>query len=143
VGTDPVLQFLTRGGFGVGVVAGSQDGDEDRSLVLRTALRVIDGDRVPSIIHKELLTRLVFLAQHHIQVPPPLLVELTEAAVGVAIRMGLAILLPRQLERQVGMALEFFVKTGKIRGRLAALIGTPWSGAKQGLLQPPIIPALG
>ena len=65
------------------------------------------------------------LAQHHIQSLPPLLVELTEAAVSVAVRVGLAIFFPGQLQRQVRMALEFFVELGKIGLGLAGLVRAP------------------
>ena len=94
VGADPVLQFLALGGFGISVVAGPQDSDEDRGLPLRPALRIMDGNRRPGVIDEELLPRRMVLPQHHIQSLPPLLVEFTEAAVGVTVRVGLPIFFP-------------------------------------------------
>jgi hypothetical protein len=58
VRADPVLHLLARGGFGISVVAGPQDGDEDRGWALWPALRVVDRDRVPGVIDEELLARL-------------------------------------------------------------------------------------
>ena len=66
VGADPVLQFLARGGFGVSVVAGPQDSDEDRGRPLRPAVRIMDGNRRTGVIDEELLSRRMLLAQHHI-----------------------------------------------------------------------------
>ena len=103
----------------------------------------MDEDRVPGVIHEELLTGHVLLAQHHVQLLPPLLVKFTEAAVGVAVGMGLAILFPGQLQCQVRMALEFFVETRKIRSGLAAFVDAPRRRSKQGLFQSAIIPAFG
>jgi hypothetical protein len=54
----------------------------------------MNGNRRPGVIDEELLARLVLLAQHHIQLLPPLLVEFTEPAVAVAVRVSLLILLP-------------------------------------------------
>ena len=141
VGADPILQLLALGGFGVGVVAGPQDGDEDRGWALRTTLRVVDGDRVPGVVNEELLAGLVLLSQHHVQLLPPLLIELAEPAVGIAVGIRLAILFPGQLQRQVRMALEFFVESRKIRSGLATLVGAPWRSSEQSLFQPAIIPA--
>src|ERR1039458_10426727 len=45
VRANPVLQFLALGGFGISVVAGPQDGDADRGLPLRPALRIMDRNR--------------------------------------------------------------------------------------------------
>jgi hypothetical protein len=36
VGADPILQLLARSGFSVSIVAGPQDGHEDRSWAFRT-----------------------------------------------------------------------------------------------------------
>ena len=55
----------------------------------------------------------MLLSQHDIQLLPPPLLELAEPAVGIAVGMRLAILFPGQLQRQVRMALEFFVESRK------------------------------
>src|SRR5208337_4705521 len=89
---------------------------------------------------KELLPRRMLLPQHHIQPLPPLLVEFAKAAVGVTVRVGLAIFFPGELQCQMGMALEFFVELGKIRLRLAGLVGAPRGSRKHGGFQLAIIP---
>jgi hypothetical protein len=58
------------------------------------------------------------------------LVKFAEAAVSVAVRVGLSIFFPGELQRQVRMALEFFVELGKIGRGLAGLVGTPWGSSK-------------
>ena len=83
----------------------------------------------------------MLLSQHDIQLLPPPLLELAEPAVGIAVGMRLAILFPGQLQRQVRMALEFFVESRKIRSGLATLVGAPWRSSEQSLFQPAIIPA--
>ena len=106
--------ILARSGFGIGVVAGAQDGDKDRGRMIRSALRVMDGDRVPGVIHEKLFARLVLVAEHNVQMTVPAMVELTEAAVAVAVGVALAVFLPEQLQRQVTIGLQFLVKARKV-----------------------------
>jgi len=80
-----VLQFLALGGFGISVVAGPQDSDEDRSRSFQPTRGVMDRNRRPSVIDEELFSRHMLLPQYHIQPLPPLLVAFTKAAVSVAI----------------------------------------------------------
>src|SRR5579872_4342159 len=141
VRTNPVLQFLALGGFGISVVAGSQDGDEDGGLALRPALRIMNRNRRPGVIDEQFLSRDMILAQHDIQLLSPTLVQFAKAAVSVTIRVGLPIFFPGELERQVRMALEFFVELGKIRLRLAGWVGVPRGSGKYGRYQLAIIPA--
>src|SRR5207247_10509274 len=110
MGANPVLQTLAPGGFGVGEVAGPQHRHKQRSLPNGTTLRVVDRNRSPSKVDKELLTGLVLLTQHHVQALPPVLVQLAEAAVAVAFRVSLTVLLPGQLQGQMVMALKLVVK---------------------------------
>src|SRR5205814_6731221 len=85
----------------------------------------MEGNRRPSVIDEELLSGLVLLPQHHIQLLTPLLVEFAEPAVAAAVGVSLSVLLPGQLQRQMGMALEFFVETRKIRSDLAVFVDAP------------------
>ena len=99
------------------------------------------GNRVSGVINEELLARLVLLPQHHVQLLPPPPVKFAEPAVGIAVRVGLPILFPSQLQRQARVALEFFVQMRKIRSKLAAFLDAPWGRSVQGLFQPRFIPA--
>ena len=83
------------------------------------------------------------LPQHHVQLLSPTLVEFAKAAVSIAIRVHLPVFFPGQLQRQVRVALEFFVKLGIIWLRLAGLIDVPRRASKYGCLQLAIIPAFG
>src|ERR1017187_2669185 len=94
VRANPVLQFLALGGFGISVVAGPQDGDEDRGLPLRPALRIMDRNRRPGVIDEQILSRNVIWAKHYIRWPPPLLVKFEEPAVSVTVGVGLPIFFP-------------------------------------------------
>ena len=52
VRTDPRAEFLVPGGFGIGVVAGTHDGNEDGRFLNRAGLGIDDRDRVSRIINK-------------------------------------------------------------------------------------------
>lgn len=84
----------------------------------------------------------MLLTQHHVQALAPALVEFAEAAVGVTVGVSLSILLPDQLQGQMGVALQLFVKVGKIRGRSGFLAQMPHAETEQGLFQAAIVPAL-
>src|SRR5207247_9320053 len=82
------------------------------------------------------------LPQHHIQLLTPLLVEFAEPAVAAAVGVSLSVLLPGQLQRQMGMALELFVETRKIRSDLAVFVDAPRGAPEQGRVQLTVIPDL-
>ena len=52
VRTNPGAQFLVPGGFGIGVVAGTEDGNENGRFLDRAGLGIDDRDRVSRIIDK-------------------------------------------------------------------------------------------
>jgi hypothetical protein len=101
----------------------------------------MEGNRRPGVIDEELLPGLVFLPQHHVQLLPPLLVEFAEPAVAVAVGVSLPILLPGQLQRQMGIPLEFFMETRKIRSGLVAVVDAPRGPPEQGRFQLALLPA--
>src|SRR5579875_758614 len=142
VSAEPVFQALAPGGFSIGVLAGPQHGNEDRSLTDRPALGVMDGKGVPGIIHEELFAGLMLLAQHDIQTAAPATVELAEAAVAIALGVVLAVFLPQPCQRQVTMGFEFLVKGRKVGRRLAGFIDAARAMAEQRLFQPRLIPTL-
>ena len=106
----------------------------------RTALRIVDGNGGPGIIDEQLFAGAVFLAQHHVQLTPPLLVEIAESTVAVSVGVCLSVLFPYQLQRQVGMLLEFFMDAGQIRLWLTVLIDPPQGPTEQSFFQLPVIP---
>ncbi len=112
---QPVFQSLAPSGFGVGAVAGAQHGHEDGGFALRSALRVKDGDGVAGVIDEELFARLVLVAQHHIQMAVPAMIEFREAAVALAVGVVLAVFLPLQEQRQAAVGLKFLVKVREVR----------------------------
>lgn len=62
-----------------------------------------DRNRVAGIVDEQLLAGLVLLAEHHILLAPPALVEFAQACVAVTVGMILPIFLPPQLQRQVAV----------------------------------------
>src|SRR5660398_28663 len=56
----------------------------------------------------------VLLAQHHILLAAPTLIQLAEAAVAVSFRMRLPVLFPDQLPREMTMLLQLLVQSGKV-----------------------------
>ena len=101
----------------------------------------MDRNRGSGKIDEELLACRMLLAQHHVQALPPALVEFAEATVAITVRVSLAVLLPGQLQGEMRMALQLFVKAGKIRGRSGFSYKAPHAGTEQGLFQAAIIPA--
>jgi hypothetical protein len=65
-------------------------------------------------VHEHLLARLVLLAQHHIQLAPPLLVEFAKPAIAETFRIRLFVFLPEQLQRQMAMPLPLLMDLCKI-----------------------------
>ena len=128
VRTNPGAQILIPGGFGIGVVAGAQDGNEDGRFLDRPGLGIDDRDGVSRIIDKQFFSGAVLLPQHQIQLAGPLLIQLTEPAVLVTVGIGLLVLLPNQLQRDMLVAVEIFMDGGPIRQPPAAgpAAAPPW-----------------
>src|SRR5258708_31118536 len=101
------------------------------SLLHGTTPRVVDWDGGSRPIDEQLLAGLVFLAQYYILLAAPALVQLAEAGVAIAIRVGLPILLPKQLLGQVRMTLTLLMKVGEVRHRQHCG-ASPWPSAEQG-----------
>ena len=76
---------------------------------------VIDGNRCPRPVHEHLLPGFVFLAQHHIQVPPPVLIALAKPTVAIPLGMCLPVFFPHQLQGQMTMLLELLVSRFPVR----------------------------
>src|SRR5215831_13845012 len=108
-------------------------------LLHRSTTRIMDGYRCSCPIDEQLLAGLVLLPQHHILFPPPPLVQLAEAAVLVAVRVFLPVLLPKQLLRQVCMLLPLTMKVGEV-GHGQHRWAAAWRPAEQRNLKPVIIP---
>src|SRR5580658_3024301 len=104
-----------------------------------TTTRIVDRYGCSCPIHEQLLAGLVLLPQHHILFPPPPLVQLAEAAVLVAFRVCLPVLLPKQLLRQVSMLLPLTMKVGEVGHRQYRRTAARRSAEQCGL-KPVIIP---
>jgi len=64
----------------------------------------------------------VFLTQHYIQVPPPVLIALAKPTVAIPLGMRLPVFFPQQLQAQMAMLLQllmnrFPVRLGPLRHR--------------------------
>ena len=139
---DPVPQVLSGGGFGEGVAAGAQHRDEHGRRVHVAALRVVNGDRGPGVIHEHLLAGAMLLPQHQVEFPQPPPVEIAEAAIGIAVRVALTSLLPDQLQGKVLVGLQVLVDLLPIRLRVFAPDGENGPLRKQRLLDLLVAPVL-
>jgi hypothetical protein len=95
---DPVRQALAPGGFAVGVVGDTENGDEDRRWPDFAARGIGDRHRLASVVDEQFLARGVRLAQAEREPPDPLPVEGAEAAVAVAGRVLGFVFLPEEVE---------------------------------------------
>ena len=141
--TDPVPQILAGRGFREGIAAGAQHRHEYGRGMYLTALRVVDRNRGPGVVHEHLLAGAVLLPQHQVELLQPSSVEIAKAAVAIAVRIALASFLPHQLQRQVLVRLQLFVDLGPIRLRMFPPNGRSGSLGKQRLLGLLVIPVLG
>ena len=112
---DPTPQVLPASGLREGVAAGSEHSHEHGGLLDLAALRVMNRDGGPGVIHEHLLAGAVLLPQHQVELlqPPP--IEFAETAVAVALRVVLAALLPDQLQGQVFVGLHLLVDLRPVR----------------------------
>ncbi len=87
-------------------------------MLARHARRgVIDGNRCPRPVHEHFFSGLVFLAQHHIQVSPPVLIAFAKPTVAIPSRIRLPVFFPHQLQGQMTMLLQLLMNGIPIRLR--------------------------
>jgi hypothetical protein len=115
VRADPGGQLLIAGRFGVSIGTRPQNHHEQRGLPDPSRVRVMHRHRRSRPIDEALLASFVLLAKNHVLLPPPLLIQLAEPTVAIALRVLLAVLFPSQLQCQMGMLLELIVEGWKIR----------------------------
>ena len=142
VGANPGGQIPVPGRLGVGVVAGAQDGHENRGLVNLAGFTIDNWDGRTGMIDEHLLAHPVILSQDQIELLNPAVIELAEATVLVAIRLALFVFLPEQLKRHVPVAAEFFVDRCKI-GKTCLASSCPGIIGKELALQRPLIQVRG
>ena len=80
VAVYPVAQILAQRGAREGVRAGAQNSDEQRGRQAVAGARVVERDGVAGPVHEHLLAGAMLLAQHHILIAAPALVQLAETA---------------------------------------------------------------
>ena len=129
---QPRFHLLVARGLGPGVAAGAERGHEQRRLPSLAGVTVINRNRRARPIDEHLLARLVLLAQHHVELRAPALVQLAEPRVAIAIRIGLPVFLPQQLQRHVLAAAQLLVDRGEV-GRRARriLLRDRWLPARE------------
>jgi hypothetical protein len=91
-------------GLSVGIVAGAQDGDEQMGRANLSAGRVDDGDGLASIIHEQLLPRLMGETHGGFQSLSPAAVEFAELAIPIPVRVSLTILDPQEAQGDAFLA---------------------------------------
>ena len=101
---DPVGDLLRVGGFGVGVVGGAEDGDEQLDRDPHARRRVDDGGLRTRVVDETLLARLMDLAHRAPASFAPAPVELAELGIAIAVGVLLEILEVQQLQGDAGLA---------------------------------------
>lgn len=94
MGSDPEREFLGRGGLGKGIAAGAKGGDKDLSLGDFSGYRIDDGNGLPALVDKELLSGPMFLPERDIEFVSPLPIEVAELTVLIPVRIGLLVFVP-------------------------------------------------
>jgi hypothetical protein len=77
----------------------------------------MDRDDIARPIHKHFFIGAVFLAEDHILVAAPAIVQFAEAAVAITVRLGFAVFFPHQLQCQVFVRLQLAPDPGEVRQR--------------------------
>src|SRR3984885_15876457 len=86
-------------------------------LLHGAAASVVNRNGIASPIDEHLLSSLVLRAQHDILLAAPALIQLAEAGVAIAVRVGLPVFLPQQLLSHMCMLLPLSMKLGKVGHR--------------------------
>ncbi len=122
---DPVDQLLAPAGVGERQTGGAHHRHEDVGLVDAPACRVHHHRHgVAGVIHEHLLAARMRLAHGHRQAGFPAAVELTPTAIAVAVRVGLDILVPKDLQCDV-LALQLPVHRRPVRLRATTVALPP------------------
>jgi hypothetical protein len=114
---DPGFHLLIASCFRVGVGTGSQHRNKQRCRPRLPRRGVIDGNRFPRPVDVHLLAGFVFLTQHHVQMPPPVLITLAKPTVAISFGMRLPVFFPHQLQRQMAMLLQLLMNGFPVRLR--------------------------
>ena len=114
VSPDPVRQPLAEAGFGIGVVRGPQNRDEDLGLAHLPGDRIEHRHGVAGKVHEQLLAGGMGLAHGRRHAAAPFAVEVAEPAVAVAVGMLAAIILPQQRQGHAAAA-QLGMDMGPIR----------------------------
>ncbi len=115
VRAQPRFHLLVACGLGPGVGTGAEGGDEKRCLPGYTGNAIVNGDCGTSPVDESLLAGFVLLPHHHVEFLAPALVQLAESAVAIALRVGFAVLLPKQLQGHVAVSAKLLVDRGEVR----------------------------
>jgi hypothetical protein len=127
---DPVRESLGPGRLGVRVVRGPEHRHEDLGITDLPGGTIHYLGALCGIVDEQLLAAPVALAHDHVQVALPTGVVIAEAAVGVAVGVALAVLLPQQKQGHA-LAPQLTMNRGKIRLNALGFALTP------GLLEQP------
>jgi hypothetical protein len=109
---------------------------------------IVNRNRRACPIHEHLLACFVLLAQHHIELAAPTLIEFAKTAIAETVRIRLLVFLPQQLQCQMAVPLPLFVNLREVGQRFSAVLFclrriTGLVDGKQSRFQPLFIPAFG
>jgi len=109
------FHLLVSRGFSPGVGTGAEGDGEERSLPRHTGDAITNWNRRAGPVDEGVLACLVPLPHHHVEFLAPALIQLAEPTVTIAVGVGLAVLLPKQLHRNVVVTAELLMDHGKAR----------------------------
>jgi hypothetical protein len=98
MGLNPGRKLLGAGGFGEGIIAGSQGRHKNLDLSDLPGLRIRDLHGLPRIVDKEFLSGPIVLTETEIQFLDPLRVVVAEPTILVTIGIGFLVLVPQELK---------------------------------------------
>jgi hypothetical protein len=134
MGADPVGQGLRPRRLGIGEARGAEHGDEDLRLADDAGRAVDDGDLLAGIVDEHLVAGRVILPHDRREPPLERAEQIAEPAVAIALRVGLAILLPQQHQIDAG-PLQLAGERRPVRLRSAAKAPLHAGAGEQPLLE--------
>jgi hypothetical protein len=129
---QPRFHLLVARGLSPGVGARAQRGHKQLRWPCLAGVTVVHRNRRARPVHEHLLAGFVLLPQHHVKLRAPALVQLAEPRVAIAVRAGLPVFLPQQLQRHILTAAQLLVDRGEVwQGARRILLGDGWFPARE------------
>lgn len=115
VRTDPIAKLLRESRFGVGVVRGAKNGDEDVCVADFAGQRVNDGNGRAAIVDEHFVARRMRLSHGRRKTPPPFAIKHAKVWIAVMLEgVGFGVLFPEK-QKSDAFATQLLMKLGEVR----------------------------